>query len=143
MSQLISIGRFAFLVDLSPKTLRQLDERGLLTPAYVDPDTRYRYYDYGQLRRASLIHLCRQLRVPLSQVGALVAAGDPAAIRRHLEHHRAKLAADLAERNRLLELVDQELAPSGPPSHLHVRAQGRAGPARGRKKRASAAASPP
>jgi len=51
MGQLISIGRFANLTDLSPRLLRKLDERGLLSPTYVDPDTRYRYYDYGQVRR--------------------------------------------------------------------------------------------
>ena len=119
MGQLISIGRFANLTDLSPRLLRKLDERGLLSPTYVDPDTRYRYYDYGQVRRASLIHLCRQLRVPLGQMRELIAADDPAALRPHLERHRAQLAEQLAEQTRLLALVDQELSRGAHPLSYH------------------------
>ena len=39
---LIPIGRFAKLTDLSPRLLRKLDERGLLSPVLVDPETRRR-----------------------------------------------------------------------------------------------------
>ena len=75
---LIPIGRFARLTDLSPRLLRRLDERGLLSPVLVDPDTRYRYYDLGQVRAAGLIHLCRQLGLPVDQPPDLLAASGPA-----------------------------------------------------------------
>ncbi len=45
---LIPIGRFARLTDLSPRFLRKLDERGLLSPVLVDPDSRYRYYSHAR-----------------------------------------------------------------------------------------------
>jgi len=48
---LIPIGRFARLTDLSPRFLRKLDERGLLSPVHVDPDSRYRYYGPDQTAR--------------------------------------------------------------------------------------------
>jgi DNA-binding transcriptional MerR regulator/effector-binding domain-containing protein len=109
MSRLISIGRFANLTDLSHRQLRKLDERGLLSPAYVDPDTHYRYYDYGQARRASLIHLCLQLHLTPGQIRDLIAADHPATLRSHLERHRARLAENLGELTRVLALLDQEL----------------------------------
>ena len=111
----ITIGRFANLTDLSPRVLRKLDHRGLLSPARVDPDTRYRYYDYGQIRRANLIRLCRQLGIPLGEIGELVLADDPAALRPLLEKHRARITRRLAEQARALELLEQELGRSDQP----------------------------
>ena len=75
-SGLIPIGRFAKLTDLSPRLLRRLDERGLLSPVFVDPDTRYRYYDLGQTRVASLVHLGRQLGLTMDQMADLIEASE-------------------------------------------------------------------
>ena len=115
MHDLISIGRFANLTDLSPRLLRKLDERGLLSPAHVDPDTHYRYYGYGQIRRGNLIRLCRQLELPLSEIRDLLLADDPAALRPLLERHRARITRRLAEQARALELLEQELGRSAQP----------------------------
>lgn len=115
MRDLISIGRFANLTDLSPRLLRKLDERGLLSPAHVDPDTRYRYYEYGQIRRGNLIRLCRQLELPLGEIRDLLLADDPAALRPLLERHRARITRRLAEQARALELLEQELGRSTQP----------------------------
>ena len=52
-STLIPIGLFSKLTDLSPRLLRRLDERSLLSPVFVDPDTRYRYDDLSQTRTAT------------------------------------------------------------------------------------------
>ena len=106
---LIPIGRFAKLTDLSPKLLRRLDERGLLAPVYVDPDTRYRYYDTGQTRVAGLIHLSRQLGLPLDQTADLLAAWETGDLRPQLQRHRHELVTRLAKQTGLLHLLDQEL----------------------------------
>jgi DNA-binding transcriptional MerR regulator len=47
MKNLLPIGRFSQLTRLTIKALRLYDELGLLRPAYVDPDTAYRYYSLG------------------------------------------------------------------------------------------------
>jgi DNA-binding transcriptional MerR regulator len=106
---LISIGRFAKLTDLSPRLLRRLDERGLLSPVFVDPDTRYRYYGLGQTRVAGLIHLGRQMGLTVDQLADLIAASEAGDLHRHLERHREAVAAELAEKGRLLRLLDREL----------------------------------
>jgi DNA-binding transcriptional MerR regulator len=107
---LIPIGRFAKLTDLSPRLLRRLDERGLLSPAVVDPDTRYRYYAIGQTRVAGLIHLGRQMGLTIDQLAGLIAAADHGDLHEHLARHREIVARKLAEQSRLLRLLDQELA---------------------------------
>lgn len=48
MGNLIKIGTFAILNNLSVQTLRYYEEIQLLQPAYVDPFTHYRYYDLLQ-----------------------------------------------------------------------------------------------
>lgn len=106
---LIPIGRFAKLTDLSPRLLRRLDERGLLSPVLVDPDTRYRYYDVRQTRVAGLIHLGRQLGLTMDQMADLIAASEQGDLRRHLQRHRDDVARKLAQQSRLLRLLDQEL----------------------------------
>ena len=113
-SGLIPIGRFAKLTDLSPRLLRRLDERGLLSPVLVDPDTRYRYYDLGQTRVASLVHLGRQLGLTMDQMADLIEASERGDLRAHLQRHRDGVAARLADLGRLLRLLDQELQSDGP-----------------------------
>jgi DNA-binding transcriptional MerR regulator/effector-binding domain-containing protein len=109
---LITIGRFAKLTDLSPRLLRRLDERGLLSPEVVDPDTRYRYYSIGQTRLAGLIHLGRQMGLTIDQLAGLITAADHGDLHEHLARHREIAARRLAEQSRLLRLLDQELARS-------------------------------
>jgi DNA-binding transcriptional MerR regulator len=117
---LIPIGRFAKLTDLSPRLLRRLDERGLLSPVVVDPDTRYRYYGLGQIRVASLIHLGRQMGLTIDQLADLIAAADRGELRSHLERHREAVAAKLAEQSRLLRLLDRELERGDEPMRYDV-----------------------
>ncbi|GEA87762.1 MerR family transcriptional regulator [Cellulomonas cellasea] len=78
---LLTIGQLAERSGLSLKALRLYDELGLLPPARVDPASGYRYYDAGQLDRARLIGLLRQVRMPLADIGALLADRDPERLR--------------------------------------------------------------
>lgn len=112
---LIPIGRFARLTDLSPRFLRKLDERGLLSPVHVDPDSRYRYYAPAQTRLAGLLHLARQLGMTVDQLDDVVAAYDSGELGPYLERQRAAVEARLAEDARLLRLLELELERGGRP----------------------------
>lgn len=48
--QRYSIRKFADLISVNPQTLRNWDKEGKLKPAYVNPDTGYRYYSEEQLQ---------------------------------------------------------------------------------------------
>ena len=54
----LSIGEFSKLSDVNIKSLRYYDSLGILKPAYVDPESRYRYYSFPQLQIVEAIKLC-------------------------------------------------------------------------------------
>ncbi|MGW3986737.1 MerR family transcriptional regulator [Streptomyces sp. NPDC004830] len=78
--ELLTIGAFAARARLSPKALRLYDRLGLLSPAHVDEVTGYRYYRAGQVERARLVAMLRQLDMPLARIAEVLATGGgPAA----------------------------------------------------------------
>lgn len=68
----LSIGKVAKLKNISIKALRYYDEIGILPPAYINPETNYRYYTNEQLPMLDAIHLCLQLGIPLKTLPSYV-----------------------------------------------------------------------
>jgi DNA-binding transcriptional MerR regulator len=66
----LSIGDFAEASWLLRKALQLYDERNILRPAYVDPESGYRYYQPDQLTTARLIRALRQIEMPLITIPA-------------------------------------------------------------------------
>lgn len=79
--RLLRIGSFARRTRLSPKALRLYDAEGLLEPAWVDPDTGYRYYAPRQIDEARLIARLRGLEMPLDRIAEVLALDAPLAAR--------------------------------------------------------------
>jgi len=102
---LMPIGRLARLSRLSVKALRLYDAEGLLAPAWVDPDSGYRYYRADQVATAATIALLRSLDVPLAAVRRVLAAPDDAALAAVLEGERERAARDLAAREQALRSI--------------------------------------
>jgi DNA-binding transcriptional MerR regulator/predicted transcriptional regulator YdeE len=69
---MFSIGEFSKLTQLTVKALRFYHEEGLLIPAYVDPETGYRYYDQGHIETARAITYLRSLEFSLSDIKELL-----------------------------------------------------------------------
>lgn len=76
--ELLTIGAFAARARLSAKALRLYDRLGLLAPAHVDAASGYRYYRVGQVERARLVAMLRQLDMPLARIAEVVEAGGAA-----------------------------------------------------------------
>lgn len=68
----MSIGQFAQAGGLTVKALRFYDERGVLVPAAVDPDTGYRRYRAAQLRDAVALQALRAADVGLDDARAVI-----------------------------------------------------------------------
>jgi DNA-binding transcriptional MerR regulator len=109
--ELIGIGEFARRVRLSVKQLRSYDELGLLAPAYVDPDSGYRYYHRGQARSAITIALLRSLDVPLSDIHELLVADEPRSVAL-LELQRERIERELDRGRQTLRSLERLI--SGP-----------------------------
>jgi DNA-binding transcriptional MerR regulator len=98
MENLMPIGEFASASRLSQKALRLYGENGLLTPAWVDPESGYRYYGVDQLRTATLIALLRRAGMPLAEIREFLR--EPTAER--LDEYERRATDEFAERRRVL-----------------------------------------
>jgi DNA-binding transcriptional MerR regulator len=105
MENLLSIGEFASASRLSQKALRLYGENGLLAPAWVDPESGYRYYRLDQLRSATLIAFLRRAGMPLAEIRAFLR--DPTVER--LDDFERRSADEFAERRRVLRYVKRVL----------------------------------
>lgn len=63
-----TISEFAKLRHININSLRYYEKLGVLTPAYTDPKTGYRYYTPDQLSVLDAILLCISLDIPLKQL---------------------------------------------------------------------------
>ncbi|MFE2562032.1 MerR family transcriptional regulator [Streptomyces sp. NPDC059352] len=76
-TNLLPIGQFAQASGLSVTALRHYDASGVLTPAFVDPESGYRYFRRDQLRSAQLVRALRRLDMPIERIrGLLDGDGD-------------------------------------------------------------------
>ena len=92
------IGEFSRRTGLSPRALRLYDELGLLRPAFVVPETGYRFYRSDQAKPAGVIRLLRALDMPLRQVAVVLEGldrGDRDASHQELERYWVELRSRL------------------------------------------------
>lgn len=110
----LTISEFGRRAGLSAKALRLYDVSGLLSPARVDPGSGYRWYDAAQLERARRISVLRQLDMPLSTIGEVLAGSDQDALIR-LDRWWAAQEAVTAARRATLEYLRDRLNHTGVP----------------------------
>ena len=68
------IKEFADFTGVSVRTLHYYDEIGLLTPAFVDRSTGYRFYDENSLLRMQQILFYRELDFSLKSIGEILSS---------------------------------------------------------------------
>lgn len=91
MKELMPIGRFSQVVQLSIRTLRRYDEEGLLPPARVDGATGYRYYSASQVVEAERIRILRELDMALGDIRCFLNENDPERLEELLKEQRRRL----------------------------------------------------
>lgn len=111
-----SIGDMARHSGLTVSALRFYDGAGVLAPAFVDPDSGYRWYDDDQLRDARLVAGLRRVGMPLADISRVLAArSDTDAVHALLDAHLRRLENGLADARRELShvrsLLDSEENP--------------------------------
>jgi len=116
---LLGIGDFSRYAGLSVRMLRHYDERGLLTPAEVDPSSGYRRYAPAQLRVAGRIRSLRDAGCGIAQIAELLPLYDePEELRSRLAAHLAtldeearRLAGQRSLTASLAAAIDERAAP--------------------------------
>lgn len=107
--RLLRIGEVARLFNVSAGTLRHYEQEGLLEPAYVDPETGYRYYGTRQLSGLNTISHLRVLGLSLSQIGAFTRTRDVGVMERQLAQQQELIARKQRELERAARKVAQRL----------------------------------
>lgn len=112
-ADVLSIGDFSRMTQLTVKTLRHYHDVGLVEPHHVDPATGYRYYSQDQVRTAQVVRRLRGLEMPIPEVRSVLAA-DPDDRNAMISAHLGRLEAQLAEtRDAVKALRDILARPSG------------------------------
>lgn len=65
MNKYFSIGEVSKMKAVSVKSLRYYGDLGILPPAYINPESGYRYYCSDQLVMVDFIKVCLDLDIPL------------------------------------------------------------------------------
>jgi DNA-binding transcriptional MerR regulator/predicted transcriptional regulator YdeE len=105
---MLSIGEFARLGQVSPRTLRHYGDVGVLVPAHVDPATGYRSYELRQLSDLRRVLALRDLGVGLEQIRELTAEDGTLPVeqlRGMLRLRRSEISASIAEDQQRLRRV--------------------------------------
>ncbi len=93
-----SIGEFSRITGLTVKTLRFYADEGLLPPAFVDPETGYRYYDDARIEIARVIVALRQLEFSVREIAGILAEHDDESdMLGFLERQRDRIEARLKQ----------------------------------------------
>ena len=90
-SKLLTIGQFAALHGINKKTLIWYDEIGLFSPAVVNSENGYRYYNYYQSSILETILLLRELDVSIAEIQAFMQNRSAASLKILLEEKIAAL----------------------------------------------------
>lgn len=79
-TDLMQIGRFMQITQLSRKALRLYEQLNILIPAAIDPQSGYRFYADEQISVARLIWLLRGMEMPLTLVRQVIEAETQEAV---------------------------------------------------------------
>lgn len=106
-SELESIGQFSRRSGITVGQLRHYHEVGLLQPAYVDPESGYRYYAAAQTEAAEVIAILRSIDMPVRDIQRLLTDPSEPNVREVLAEHRKRLEERLTQVAGRLESIDR------------------------------------
>lgn len=108
--QLLSIGKMAEINGVSIPTLRLYDKNGLLRPAYIDPESGYRYYTLQQTARLDIIAYMKELGMSLGEIGAVLQKEDIALIEGILAQKNEQLHEQMRRLKERHDAVERAIA---------------------------------
>ena len=101
----MQIKEFADFTGVSVRTLHYYDEIGLLTPAFVDRSTGYRFYDENSILRMQEILFYRELDFSLKSIGEILSSPNYDKIKA-LKEQKHLLTLKKERLERLISAID-------------------------------------
>lgn len=109
MKQYLTISEFAKLRNVDINSLRYYEKLKILTPAWIDPQTKYRYYLPDQLVTLDIIILCIRIGIPLKNLQEYIDASGNLDKKGFLEDGKAAMEKRVADMQLGLELIQFSL----------------------------------
>lgn len=105
-NRLISIGKLSKITGVHIRCLRYYEKLGILIPAYVDPNSKYRFYSFAQIRIVEAIQYCVELDIPLKQFADFWAdKREQINYAKLLDYGEKQVQEKIAKMNKKLELL--------------------------------------
>ena len=108
-NSLIPIGKMATANKVTIATLRLYDQMGLLKPAFIDPESGYRYYTIQQTSRLDFIRYMRELGLSLADIQSILEKEDVTLIEEKLIEKNNQIHQQLRELKAMHEAVDRTI----------------------------------
>jgi len=107
--ELLSIGEMAKYTNVGIQALRYYERKNILKPAYIDPDTGYRYYALEQATSIDVISTCVELDIPLKELVDLFDTEDFILLQEFFERNKKAAQKKLIAIKAMLILADKAI----------------------------------
>lgn len=109
-SKWFPIGEVSKMFHISVSSLRHYEKEGLLTPAYVSPDSGYRYYGMEQFEVLNTIRYLRALDMPLGEIGDFLQNREVGRMEEKLRRQKELVRQKQRELRRIEKKIDHRLS---------------------------------
>ncbi|MCL2224869.1 MAG: transposase [Defluviitaleaceae bacterium] len=106
-NSLLSIGEMAKLTGMSIRSFRYYEQINILKPAYINEETKYRYYSLEQLQLVEIINFCIELDIPLKELADLEELYGDMDFQNFLSRGKEIAKRKLAAINKGLKLIER------------------------------------
>lgn len=106
---LLSISEMAKLRKVTTETLRHYDRIDLFKPAYIDPDSGYRYYSIAQYEKLGTIKELRQLGMGLEEIKEYFSDRNVRKSMELLKKYHEKLVLEIQQKKALEKIIAEKI----------------------------------
>ena len=106
---MLSIGEFSRAGQVTIKALHHYDKLNLLKPAYIDPQSGYRYYESSQIEQLLLIQRLKRYGFSLSQIQQFLSTQNPEIRIAQLSAQKQLLKEKIKESRLILHELEEHL----------------------------------
>ena len=108
-NELLSIGEISKLTGAGIRALHYYERKNILKPAYIDPETKYRYYNLEQINLIEIITSCAKMDIPLKDLAGLFETDDFGHLRDFFVRNKKIAEEKLKIINTVMALADKAL----------------------------------
>ena len=119
MKTLYTISEVAGYFNVSNQTLHYYDRIGLLKPSFVDPQTKYRYYDQQQFNKMFMIRELKRIGFSLDEIASFAENKNLESLGEALKTNRSDVENRLQELLNIRDRIDFYLEMIGLAGRVH------------------------